>query len=337
MQKVALVQVVYNSMKFIPPVFSAVFEQTGVDFTFYAIIAGNEDGSKEYIQEHFPQVKIIDPGYNVGFSKGHNDFFAQVDAEFIQLINPDLIVTPTFVSEMLKPFADKTIGAVSGKILQYNFEKNLPTNKIDSTGVIIARSGRGRDRGQHEIDNGQWDSQTDLIAVSGAAAMYRKEALESVKYVYPENHIKKGQVEYFDEEFFMYWEDIDLSWRLVNSGWKIKFAPQAKAFHGRTAGASEGGYKKVWAFIKHHRQIPKQILKWNYKNHIFMFIKNSPKWYWKFFAREFFYHGFALVFETSTFSVLPEFFRQLPSMWQKRKTIQASRKISVTEMEKLLS
>ena len=337
MLKVALVQVVYNSMKFIPQVFPAALSQTEKDLAFYAIIAGNEDGGKEYIQKNFPEVKIIDPGYNVGFSKGHNDFFSQIDAEFIQLINPDLIVTPTFVEDMLKPFSDSAVGAVSGKILQYDFVKNLSTNKIDSTGVVISKTGRGRDRGQHEIDEGQWDSQTDLIAVSGAAAMYRKSALESVKYIYPENHSKKGQVEYFDEEFFMYWEDVDLSWRMVNAGWKIKFAPHAKAFHGRTAGSSASGYKKVWAFIQHHRQIPKQILKWNYKNHIFMFIKNSPKWYGKFFVREFFYHVFVLVFETKTLAVLPEFFRQLPSIWQKRKYIQANRKISVADMEKLLS
>jgi GT2 family glycosyltransferase len=152
--------------------------------------------------------------------------------------------------------------------LRYDFEKNEPTNQIDTTGVVIARSGRGRDRGQHEIDQGQYDNQTDIIAVSGAAAMYRKSALEEVKYKRDD-----GRTEYFDEDFFMYWEDIDLSWRMINAGWKIKYNPKALAYHGRTAASSPKGYKRVWAFIQHHRKIPSQILKWNYKNHIFMFIK----------------------------------------------------------------
>lgn len=330
-QKVALVQVVYNSMKFIPKVFPAALKQTHNDCEFYAVIASNQDGVKDYIQQHFPEVKIIDPGYNIGFSKGHNDLFKDLDVDFFQLINPDLIITETFVEEMLKPFADSEVGAVSGKLLRYDFENNQPTQQIDTTGVVISKSGRGRDRGQHEVDNGQYDNQTDLIAVSGAAAMYRKTALQDVKYPRPD-----GRIEYFDEDFFMYWEDIDLSWRMINRGWKIKYAPRALAYHGRTASSSPGGYFQLWQFIKHHRSMPAQILQWNYKNHLFMFIKNSPRWYWQFFAREFFYNLFVLVFEVKTLKVLPLLFRQLPLIWNKRQFIKSQRTISAKQMEKLL-
>ncbi len=328
MPKVALIQVIYNTQRFIPKVFPAALNQTYKDTEFYAVIAGNDNGEKEYIQKNFPQVKIIDPGYNIGFSKGHNELFNSIDADFFQLINPDLIITETFVEEMLKPFlVDEKVGAVSGKLLQYDFASDKRTNKIDSTGVTISKSGRGRDRGQHEEDKGQYDSQTDIIAVSGAAAMYRKSALMDVIY----------KNELYDEEFFMYWEDVDLAWRMVNSGWKIKYNPKAIAYHGRTAAASPKGYSRIFAFIKHHRSIPAQIRQWNYKNHIFMFIKNSPKFYWQFFVREFFYQIFVLIFETSTLKVLPLFFKQLPSMWRKRKYIKQHRKISVQEMEKLMS
>jgi GT2 family glycosyltransferase len=331
MPKVALIQVVYQTRRFIPIVFPEVFKQTYKDLDFYAVIAGNDGNSKEYIQEHFPQVKIIDPGYNIGFSRGHNELFATVDAEFFQLINPDLVITPTFVEEMLKPFEDPKVGAVSGKILQYDFAKNEPINKIDTTGVIMARSGRGRDRGQHEVDQGQYDNLTDIFAASGAAVMYRSKALESVKYKRDD-----GRYEYFDEDFFMYWEEIDLGWRLLNEGWKAKYNPHAVAYHGRTAASSPGGYKRVWAFIKHHRQLSPRILQWNYKNHIFMFLKNTQRWYWQFFAREFFYHCYVLVWETKTFKVWPEMFRLLPSIWKKRKYIQQHKKVSANEIERLL-
>jgi len=124
---------------------------------------------------------------------------------------------------------------------------------------------------------------------------------------------------------------------MVNAGWMIKYQPKALAYHGRAAASSVHGYKGVWSFIKHHRQIPQSIREWNYKNHIFLFIKNSPKWYWKFFAREFFYNCFAIFWETSTYKILPTFFKQLPSIWQKRKYIQAHRKVSTQEVEKLFS
>lgn len=332
MPKVALVQVIFNTRQFIPAVFPAALKQTHKDTEFVVVIAGNEGNSKEYIQEHFPQVTIIDPGYNIGFSKGHNQLFATLDADFFQLINPDLVITENFVEEMLKPFADPQVGAVSGKILRYDFVVNKPTNQIDTTGVIISKSGRGRDRGQHEIDSGQYDDKQDIIAVSGAAAMYRKAALEDVKTIRSDE-----SYEYFDEQFHTYWEDVDLSWRIVNRGWKIKYNPKAIAYHGRAAASSPGGYKKLFAFIKHHREIKPQVRQWNYKNHFFLFLKNSPKWYWQFFAREFFYNIYVVIFETSTLKILPTFFKQFPSMWKKRKHIQQNRKISTEELEKLLS
>jgi GT2 family glycosyltransferase len=275
-------------------------------------------------------VKVIDPGYNIGFARGHNQLFAEVDADFFQLVNPDLVLTPTFIEEMLKPFADPKVGAVSGKILRYDFDKNQPTNIIDTTGVVIQRSGRGRDRGQHQRDIGQFDDRTDLIAASGAAVMYRKAALEDVKYQRPD-----GRTEYFDEDFHTYWEDVDLAWRMVNAGWKVKYAPNAVAYHGRAAGSSPGGYKRVLSYIKHHRAISPWVRQLNYKNHIFLFLKNSPKLYWQFIAREFFYQIYVLFLETTTLKVLPTFFKQLPLIWKKRKHIQQHRKISIEEMEKL--
>ncbi len=285
MPKVALIQVVYNNQRFMPVVMPAIFNQTYKDFEFYAVVAGNDDKGKEYLQENFPQVKIIDPGYNIGFSKGHNELFESLDVDLFQLINPDLVLSPTYLEEIVKTFDDPKAGAATGKILQYDFEHSKPTNLIDTTGVTIDVSGRARDRGQHEVDSNQYDTKIDIAAVSGAAAMYRKAALKDVKYTYPNS----SRYEYFDEEFFMYWEDVDLSWRILNSGWGIKYNPQALAYHGRTAASSKGGYARVLSFIKHHKKISSNILKWNYKNHIFMFLKNSPKFYLKFFIREFFY------------------------------------------------
>ncbi|HMQ02105.1 MAG TPA: glycosyltransferase family 2 protein [Candidatus Doudnabacteria bacterium] len=330
MSKVALVQVVYNSIKYIPQVFPAALNQTHPDCKFYAMIAGSEDGSKEYIAKHFPEVEIIDPGYNIGFSKGHNELFLKLDVEFFQLINPDLIITPNFVAEMLKPFADEKVGAVSGKILRYDFDQNQPTNRIDTTGVVMSKSGRGRDRGQHEVDVGQYDRLTNIFGVSGAAAMYRKTALDDVKYLRED-----GRTEYFDEDFHSYWEDVDLSWRMINRAWKIRYTPDAIAYHGRAAASSPGGYKKIISFIKHHRAIPARIRQLNYKNHLFLFIKNSPRWYWQFFAREFFYQIYVLIFETSTLKILPTFFGQHRAMLRKRKYIQTHRKNPVAEIEKL--
>lgn len=332
MPKVALIQLVFNGMQYVPQSFDGMVSQTHPDCEIIAVICGSENGEKEYIEEHYPQVKIIDPKENLRFVRGHNLIFSTIEADFFQLVNQDLILEPNYVEEMLKAFADERVGAANGKIMQYDFTTNKKIDLIDTTGISISKSGRGRSRGQHEVDSGQYDNKLDLISVDGAACMYRKTALEEVKYVRPD-----GKTEYFDLDFEMYWEDVDLGWRITNAGWKCKFVPTALGFHGRTAAASPGGYKKVWAFIQHHRKIPGWILRFNYKNHIFLFIKNSPKWYLNFFVREFFYNCFAIVWETKTYKVIPELFRQLPSILKKRKYIKAHRKISASEMEKLFS
>lgn len=331
MPRVTLIQQVYNSRRFIPLVYAAMVNQTYKDLEIIAQVVVDDGGCKDYIAEHYPQIKILEPGYNIGFARGHNEIFASVDSEIFQLVNPDLILQPNYVEEMVNIFNNPRIGSAAGKLLHYDFHRNTPTSVIDATGIVMSRSGRGRARGQHEVDRGQYDNDQKIIGPDGAAATYRRAALESIKYKRPD-----GRFEYFDEDMHSYWEDVDLAWRLINNGWHTRFVPQAKAFHGRTASSSPGGYKKVFAFIKHHKEIPEHIRKLNYKNHLYMFIKNSPHWYWQFFLRELFYQAYVLLFETSTLKVLPEFIRGLPGMFKKRRFIQKSRKISLQDAEKFL-
>jgi GT2 family glycosyltransferase len=332
MPKVTLIQVVYNHRKFIEKVYPAALNQTFKDFEFIAIISGNDDKGKELIQEKFPEVKVIDPGYNIGFAKGHNEYFDKIDSEFFQLVNPDLILTPTYVEEMLKAFEDPKVGAAEGKLLRYDFEQDRPLNVLDVTGVSVSKSGRGKARGQHEVDQGQYDSNTNVISVDGAAPMYRKAALEDVKFLRED-----GRYEYFDEDFHSYWEDVDLGLRMTNAGWKNAYVPKALAYHGRGVGSTPGGYIKVWSYVKFHKKISPWVRELNYRNHIFLVIKNFPRFYPQFFIRETAMFGYLVLFELSTLKSLPKLWRLLPVMFKKRKQIQKSRKISVQEFESLLN
>lgn len=337
MPKVTVVQVIYNHRKFIEPVFSAIFSQTYKDFNVVAVISGNDDGGRELLRQKFPQVEIIDPGYNIGFAVGHNLVFERYNSEFFQLVNPDLILEPDYIGNIIKVFDDPKVGAATGKLLRYDFDNNQKTNIIDTTGVTISKSGRARDRGQHEADKGQYDKDskdskdTRIRAVSGAGCMYRRAALlktavdksivssrQSIVY-----RLTTDDLEFFDEDFHSYWEDVDLSWRMANAGWKNVFVPSAIGYHGRGAGSSENGYADVVGFIKHHKKLSPRVRELNYQNHIFMYIKNSPYFYPQFFVREFFMFFYVLFFEIGTLKVLPQMFKLLPKMWKKRKLIQS--------------
>lgn len=328
MSKITIIQVIYNSRRFIEPCFSAIFNQTYKDFRVVAVIAGNNDNGKELLQGKFPQVEIIDPGYNIGFAAGHNLVFEKFDSEFFQLVNPDLILEPSYIENILKAFNDPKVGAATGELYQIDKQAiEMGTislrdgaHLLDTTGVTIAKSGRARDRGQHEPDNGQYDNIIQVQAVSGAGCMYRSSALQAMRLL-TAHYPLPTKFEYFDEDFHSYWEDVDLSWRMANAGWINIFAPLAIGYHGRAAGSSRGGYLHAVDFIKHHRALSPRVRELNYQNHIFMYIKNSRHFYPQFFVREFFMFLYVLFFEISTLKVIPQMLKLLPKMWGKRMLI----------------
>jgi GT2 family glycosyltransferase len=153
--------------------------------------------------------------------------------------------------------------------------------------------------------------------VSGTAAVYRKSALEEVKL---------GNSEYFDVDFFAYWEDLDLSWRLRLRGYECVYVPEAIVEHRRAVGASKGGILNFGEFVRHHRSFSLRIRKWNWRNHLFAIIKND--YGWSFYRdlpwivlRELGMLAFLVCFMPDTLSAIPEFVRLLPAMLSKRRYI----------------
>lgn len=389
MPKVTIIQQVFRSRKWMELVYPAMAAQTFKDVQIVAQIVeddGNEANGgacEDYIKNNFPNIILEKPGYNIGFAKGHNELLEKYDSEFYQLVNPDLVLEPNYIEEVLKVFEENPkLGAVTGKLLQCSLSTDarplstfghsplargelsnvflLKSDTIDTTGVVVSRNGRARDRGQHEKDIGQYDDKKEVVAVSGAGPMYRMAALEDVKiprlssprsslsfprsreslqesnvrvvdsYVQDskDSHLRGNdkRCEYFDEDFGSYWEDVDLSLRTQSRGWQCAFVPRAVAFHGRTAASAKKDYANVVAYKKHHDSLPARIKQLNYKNHIFLAVKNFPTFSWKFFLREFIMLGYIILLETSTLKILPIFFRQLPKMLQKRKFIKKNRK-----------
>lgn len=312
MPKVSIILVIYNAKRYLKPVFDSIFAQTYANFEVVAVINGSEDGSEEEIKKNYPQVRVINPGENLFFSKGNNLGIKQTDGEFVFLVNQDMVLEPDHIQKLIKVFDDPKVAAATGKILRYDFERGQKTNIIDTTGITMSASGRGKDRGQLEEDRGQYDAQREIFGVSGACPMYRRSALEAVKYC------EGDKCEYFDEDFFAYWEDVDLSWRFNNAGLTCAYVPEAVGYHGRTAGQSKGGYLHFWHFIKHHSKISPLVRRLNYRNHILMYLKNAKFIHPVFIAREVAMFFYVLILETRTLGVLPELFRLIPLMYKKR-------------------
>ncbi|MCX7683043.1 MAG: glycosyltransferase family 2 protein [Anaerolineae bacterium] len=215
---VAVVVVNWNHRRFLGECLEALRTQ-GQGLQVIVVDNGSTDGSPEWIADHYPEVRLLAFPDNRGFSRAFNAAVHRTDAPWVLSLNPDVTVRPGFVAALVHAAArDARIGIVAPKLLW----ANNPT-LLDSTGLFIDRRRRPYDRGQGEMDRGQYDAQTDVFGASGAAALYRRAMLEDVA---PEG-------EYLDEDFFAYYEDADLSWRARLRGWRCVYAPEAVATHVR--------------------------------------------------------------------------------------------------------
>jgi len=228
---------------------------------------------------------------------------------------------------------DEKIGSLQGKLLRLKIddEKLTKTDIIDNAGLIIFKNRRVIARGQGQADRGQFDGQKEIFGVDGAAPIYRRAALQTIKICLD------GQCEYLDEDFYMYKEDVDLAWRLRLAGWQAYYEPRAMAWHARTAGDSAA--VNYFGMIKERLKINKFAKYLSFKNQRLMQIKNEQPvllfehllW---FLPKEIASWIYVILFERYTWKAIRDLFRQAPRAWQKREVIMVQKKVSAKEMEK---
>ncbi|MFA6992148.1 MAG: glycosyltransferase family 2 protein [Candidatus Gracilibacteria bacterium] len=286
----------------------------------------------DFVREHFagdPRVTIIGNTINFGYAKAANQGIKMAvgrGAKYVSIVNPDVIFEPDYFKEAIKCFEkDGKIAAVSGKILKYDLRNEKPTNIIDSTGLFIFRNRRVIDLGQGTEDKGQFETAKEVFGVSGSCPLYRVSALEDAKVM----------DEYFDEDFFMYKEDIDLSWRFLLYGWKNYYCPSAIAYHVRGTGI----YPRFTTreIIKLRKHLSKFQKFYSFRNQNLMEKKNGL---WGNFFSDFFsiilkkimLIPYLLFFEPHLIKAYFSSLKTLPHTLKKRKIIMKNKKVSAKEM-----
>jgi GT2 family glycosyltransferase len=251
--RVSVVCVTWNSQKHLERCLVALHGQTYQDFEIILVDNNSHDGSPEHVAKHFPRVHLIRNQANVGFCRATNQGIRASRGEFILVLNPDVFPESTFLEELVNYLAHHVRhGSVGGKLLLSKGPES--PHRIDSAGLMVGRCFRARDRGNQEKDLGQYDQEGNVFALCGAAVMFRREALERAKV----------GGEYFDEDFFAYYDDLDLGWRMQLCGYESGYTPRAKAFHLR--GGSGVG-------VKFFHKIPR-MQRVTLRNRYFMLIKN---------------------------------------------------------------
>ncbi|MBI4437622.1 glycosyltransferase family 2 protein [Candidatus Uhrbacteria bacterium] len=336
--------VAWNSMSFIPDLMKSIMAQTYRDFNVLVIDNGSTDGVGAFLREHYPDAMTIRNARNLGFSAAHNQGIryalehwdaSEANARFILVTNPDILLTPTFLEELMAAArAHPEAGSFGGKLLRA-FGENLSdevmketihSDRIDSTGLRPHRNLTVTDRGAGELDQGHYDALEPVFGVSGALALYRGGALQEARQ----------DDEIFDQDFFAYKEDVDLAWRLQQLGWDAIYVPQAKAYHYRGMYGPEktGMFQK----LKNWRSKPAIRNYLSTRNHWLMLIKNiqpihallALPWALPHEVARFLY---VAVFDQgikASFSVL----RLLPSLFKKRSLMRAKRRRPARELRR---
>ncbi len=308
--KVSVIILNWNGKRFLDDCLTSLAAQTFRDFETILVENGSSDGSADYVRERFPWVKLLALDRNLGFAGGNNRGLLACTGEYIVTLNNDTRVEAPFLAELVAAAdADPGIGMVAAKML--NFHKH---GCLDSVGIGAAMNGLGGNIGVNERDAGQYDTPAPVFGPCAGAALYRRAMLDEVGF--------------FDPDFFAYYEDMDLAWRGRLAGWRCVTAPSAVVYHIHSATSG-----KMSPFTVYQVQ----------RNKWYVMIKNWPAaLFMERLPRILLYDlgGIALAVIRgrggaalrARFHVL----RDLPALLRKRRGVRALRKISITEIERLL-
>lgn len=215
---VSVLIVTIGAKDYIQPCLDSLLEQTHPPFEIMVMDNSSQPDFARPLNSLYPSVKIYSSAENLFYTGALNKGIQLAQGEFILCLNDDVVLDKNFIRESLKGFlVDEQVGSVSGKILRSD------RKTYDSTGLFLSAWRTAKERGYGRPDLGQFDKSGFIFGVSGSAAFYRKVMLEAVK--------KQGG--YFDADFRMFYEDLDLSWRAQKCGWLAYYVPTALIYHAR--------------------------------------------------------------------------------------------------------
>ncbi len=189
----------------------------------------------------FP-ITIVKNTENLGFAEGNNTGIRASQGSYILFLNNDTIMQPDTVDILMRKLVShKKIGAVQPKIMQYPHKELL-----DSVGSYFINTGFLYHYGYNKEDAKKYNDEANVFSLKGACMLFKKSVLDTVGY--------------FDERYFVYFEETDLCLRTMIAGYDVAIVPQAVLFHegGGTSGTVQPGF----------------VLKHAYKNRIFTYLKN---------------------------------------------------------------
>ena len=221
-ETVSVIVVNYNGIELLGACFESLCLMNTDSSELELIMVDNlsTDNSVDFIQERYPQVKILKNDVN-NFARALNIGVKSARGEYIAFLNNDTVVDREWINGLLKVIKhDGRIGAVQSKIL---FSDRATVNSV---GVEEVEDFNFRDIGFGEKDSGQYEKVMKRDYVTGGSVLYARECLKDVGF--------------FDEDYVMFFEDIDYSIRCRDKGWELFYSPYSVVYHKYHGSASSG-------------------------------------------------------------------------------------------------
>lgn len=273
---------------------------------------GSSDGTDQYLADKYPSATVLTNKRNLGFAGGVNTglrWALDQDYEYAALLNDDAVANKQWLAALVNFLGEHPkAGIVTSKILDADGQK------LDSTGEFYTIWGLPYPRGRGEPNSPTHDEDQWIFGASGGASLYRIKMLT--------------QIGLFDEDFFAYYEDVDLSFRAQLAGWKIGYEPKAIVTHhiGATSKMLKGF--GTYQTLKNLPQI---------------YFKNMPgRLFWRYFLRYMLAYNLILFSAILRGEIWPAlkgrvvFGFLLPKKLWQRRVIQKSRKASVDYIDSIL-
>ncbi len=202
----------WNGHAWLPSLLQSIAAQHLVPAELIVVDNGSQDGSLAYLRDAHPQVRVLALARNTGFAHAANRGLEAARGSFVALLNSDIVLAPDWLARLAGAIAaDAGAAAVACKMLSLR-----DPERVYDTGDILRRDGVCEQRGRFMRDDGRWDVPGEIFGACAGAALYRRSAVLAVGG--------------FDERYFAYLEDVDLSLRLRLAGWRCLYEP-AVALH----------------------------------------------------------------------------------------------------------
>lgn len=209
---ITVVVVSYNSRNYLQQCLASIQQENSYPYELIVVDNASQDGSADYVAEYFPWVRLVRSERNLGFSAGNNVAAQLAQGKYLMFLNPDTVVVPGTIDKLATILEQHPeVGIATAKILLLNQPEQINTcgNDVHLSGITLCRGAGLPADAQAEM--------TKVSAVSGAAFLMRRELFEALGG--------------FDEDFFMYLEDTDLSLRARMIGATCVYVPNAVVYH----------------------------------------------------------------------------------------------------------